>query len=148
MSSIHDCFVYSILNHLEDRTLQILAHYRDQAIPEPYFSITFQHVVATNFNHVVAPSILLDIEQVEVETIVQNNRDQFIAGLKYGWPFAGVAKFEGLITELAASGANGYIVMGTCGLDGFVIAERMSVYSSRDPLRHDAVDNSPLNSDN
>ena len=124
--TIHDSFVYSIRHRLEDRTLTILSHYRGREIPEPFFTTEFENVIAHHFDHVVAPSILLDIEETDVQTILSMNEDLFKKGLNYSWPYHGLRTLVEVAARLTAESIQGYQVMGSCGLDGFVLASSCS----------------------
>lgn len=128
--SVHDSFVCSVSHHLEDRTLTIISHYRDRDIPEPYVTTQFTNVVAHHFQHVVAPSILLDIEAVDVRTILSMNEPLFTEGLKYSWPFHGPRTLSDVARRLTAESIKGYQVMGSCGLDGFVLSSSCSISAS------------------
>jgi hypothetical protein len=131
--SVHDSFVCSFYHHLEDRTLTILSHYRDHDIQEPYLTTEFTNVVAHHFQHVVAPSILFDIEETDVQTILSMNKELFKNGLNYNWPFHGPRTLAEVAHRLTSESINGYQIMGSCGLDGFVLASTCSINASATP---------------
>ncbi|QDT35426.1 hypothetical protein [Thalassoglobus polymorphus] len=131
--STHDSFVCSVCHRLEDRVLTILSHYRDRDIPEPYFVTEFSNVVAHHLQHVAAPSILLDIEEVDIHAILAANEALFTSGLKYNWPYHGLCTVPELADRLTAESVKGYQVMGSCGLDGFVLAGCCNVSASATP---------------
>jgi hypothetical protein len=79
-------------------------------------------VVAHHFEHIAEPSILMDIEASAVDWIIENWSELFNRGLKYGWPLAKCRDLADLIGQLIGRGVRGYRVMGSCGLDGFVLA--------------------------
>lgn len=128
--TIHDSFVIAIVHQFEERRLRIISHYRDREIPEPYFVTDFGNVVAHHFRHVAAPSILLDVEECDVESIVSMHHELFADGLKHGWPFHGMRNVADVIAKLNAGGVKAYQVMGSCGLDGFVLATSCSIHAS------------------
>lgn len=128
--TIHDSFVIAIEHQLEERTLRIISHFRDRQIPEPYFVTDFRNVVAHHFRHVAAPSVLLDVEEFDVESIVSMHHELFADGLKHGWPFHGMRTVADVIAKLNADGVKAYQVMGSCGLDGFVLAKSCSIQAS------------------
>ncbi|WP_237227846.1 hypothetical protein [Rubinisphaera sp. JC750] len=128
--TIHDSFVVEIVHQLEERTLRIISHYRDHEVPESYFATDFRDVVAHEFRHVAAPSILLDVEECDVESIVSMHHELFADGLKHGWPFHGMRNVADVIAKLNADGVKAYQVMGSCGLDGFVLATSCSIHAA------------------
>jgi hypothetical protein len=130
---VHDSFVCSVRHRLEDRIITILSHYRDLDIPEPFLTTEFTNVAAHHFQHAVAPSILLDIEETDVQTILSANETLFKDGLKYNWPFQGPRTLSELTDRLKTESMNGYLIMGSCDLDGFVLASTLSITASATP---------------
>ena len=74
------------------------------------------------FQDVAAPSILLDIEIVAAEWIVGQWRDVFDRGKNHGWPPLGHRDLDELCRMLREKNQIGYRVMGSSGIDGFVLA--------------------------
>src|SRR5262249_26955298 len=120
--NIHDNFVYALAVHLEQRVLILHTEYRDRKPPYELTDVRFIGLVAHYFEHVVEPSILLDIEEVSPEWVIQEWRELFERGKNYGWPPIRYADLAELSVRLAEQGVRGYRVMGSCGLDGFVLA--------------------------
>jgi hypothetical protein len=121
--NIHDNFVYAMAVHLEKRILILHTEYRDRQAPCELTDVRFVGLVAHYFEHVVEPSILLDIEEVSAEWVIQQWRELFERGKHYGWPHIQYADLAELSARLAEQGVLGYRVMGSCGLDGFVLAK-------------------------
>lgn len=125
--SVHDSFILSVYNQLEDQTLTIISHYRDEEIPEPYLRSEFRGVVAHHFQHVHAPSILFDIEETDVGYILSKHHALFEEGLKYSWPYHGLETISEIQQRLRAESINGYQIEASCGLGGFVLASSYSL---------------------
>jgi hypothetical protein len=120
--NIHDNFVYAVTIRLDERVLILHTQYRDGAGPYDLTDICFTGVIGHYFQDVVAPSILLDIETVPSEWIVEQWRAVFDRGKNYGWPPLKHRDLEDLCRLLNEQSIIGYQVMGSCGLDGFVLA--------------------------
>jgi hypothetical protein len=120
--NIHDNFVYALTVLLERRLLVLHTQYRDGEGPYILTDVRFIGLVAHHFDHVAEPSILLDIEEVPAEWVIREWRELFERGMRYGWPPIEYADFAELARRLVEGGVRGYRVMGTCGLDGFVLA--------------------------
>jgi hypothetical protein len=120
--AVHDNFVYALEVHLERRLLVLHTEYRDGPAEQEFTDVRFVGVVAHHFEHVAGPSILLDIEQVAAAWVVERWRELFERGKNYGWPSVQHSDVGGLGEELTRQRVHGYLVMGSCGLDGFVLA--------------------------
>ena len=123
--SVHDNFVYALSVHLEKRLLVLHTDYRDSAGPRTLTDLRFVGLVAHHFDDVAEPSILLDIEEVTPGWVVEQWGELFDRRKNYGWPPIEYADRSELVDKLASQGVRGYRVMGSCGLDGFVLAERV-----------------------
>ncbi|MDB5389539.1 MAG: hypothetical protein JWM11_5185, partial [Planctomycetaceae bacterium] len=123
--NIHDNFVYALSIHLEQQTLILHTQYRDGPGPHDFIDVCFSGVIAHHFEHVAGPSILLDIETVPAEWIVQHWRDHFEHGIHYGWPPLEHRDLDELCRLLREQNILGFQVLGSCGLDGFVLASGM-----------------------
>lgn len=119
---VHDNFVYALAVHLEQRVLVLHTQYRDGAGPNDLIDLRFAGLVAYHFDDVAAPSILLDVERVAAASVVEQWGDLFLARKNYGWPPVRFTDLADLSQQLGEQGAVGYRVMGSCGLDGFVLA--------------------------
>lgn len=119
---LHDNFVYALAVHLEQRILVLHTQYRDGAGPYDLIDLRFVGMVVYHFDNVAAPSILLDVERVEVEWVVEQWGELFLARKNYGWPPLRFTDLADLARHLSEQGVMGYRIMGSCGLDGFVLA--------------------------
>ncbi len=121
--SVHDNFVLRLEVDLEARTLILHTEYRDRE-PTERTSLRFTGVVAHHFDDVTAPSILLDVARAPARAVLERWAALFASRQHHGWPLIGVPLSE-LPARLDAEGAQGYLVMGSCGLDGFVLASSL-----------------------
>jgi hypothetical protein len=120
--NVHDNFVYALAIHLEQRVLVLHTQYRDGDGPSELIDLRFVGMVAYYFDDVAAPSILLDVERVGAAWVVEQWGELFLARKNYGWPPVRFADLPDLSWQLDEQGVVGYRVMGSCGLDGFVLA--------------------------
>jgi hypothetical protein len=120
--NLHDHFVYALSVHLEYRLLVLHTEHRDGPGPHAFIDLRFVGVVAHHFDDVTEPSILLDIERVETGSIVEQWAELFARRKNHGWPPIEYSDRSELADRLVHLGVRGYRVMGSCGLDGFVLA--------------------------
>jgi hypothetical protein len=120
--NVHDNFVYAISVDLERRLLTLHTQYRDGEGPYDLIDVRFEGLVAHHFDDVAEPSILLDVEEASPGEVIQQWPELFERGLNNGWPPGRYSDLTDLSTSLEGQGVHGYIVMGSCGLDGFVLA--------------------------
>ncbi len=120
--AVHDNFVYAVAFHLEQRLLILHTQYRDGAGPFELTDLRFVGVIAHHFDDLAAPSILLDVEQVEAAWVVEHWGELFTSRKNYGWPPVKFEDLADLSRQLGHLGVAGYRAMGSCGLDGFVLA--------------------------
>jgi hypothetical protein len=119
---VHDHFVYALAVHLEKRRLVLHTQYRDGPGPYVLIDLRFVGLVAHFFDDVAEPSILQDIEQVPTGWVVEQWAELFDQRKNSGWPPVEYVDRPDLANKLASRGVQGYRVMGSCGLDGFVLA--------------------------
>lgn len=122
LPNLHDHFVYGLAVHLEGRWLVLHTEYRNGPGPPVLIDLRFVGLIAHYFVDVAEPSILLDIENVGVDWIVEEWGELFDSRKNYGWPPIEYADRSDLAVRLTDRGVQGYRVMGSCGLDGFVLA--------------------------
>ena len=120
--SVHDNFVYALSVHLEERTLVLHTQYRDGPGPRTMTDLRFVGLMAHHFDDVAEPSILLDIEEVTPAWVIEQWGELFDRRKNYGWPPIKYVDRAELGNKLVAQGVRGYRVMGSCGIDGFVLA--------------------------
>jgi hypothetical protein len=120
--NVHDNFVYALAVHLEQQVLILHTQYRDGAGPDNLIDLRFLGLVAHHFDDVAAPSILLDVEQVGSAWVVEQWGNLFLSRKNYGWPLVTFTDLADLKRQLGVMGVEGYRIMGSCGLDGFVLA--------------------------
>ena len=121
--SVHDNFVYALSTHLERRFLVLHTQYRDGEGPYELTDVRFFGLVAHHFEHVAGPSILMDIEEVDPGSVIERWHELFERGKNYGWPPGKFIDLTDLSRVLREQGVRGYLVMSSCGLDGFVLAQ-------------------------
>ncbi|WP_169977673.1 hypothetical protein [Tautonia rosea] len=120
--NVHDHFVYALAVHLERHRLVLHTQYRDGSGPYPLIDIRFVGLVAHHFDNVAEPSILLDIQEDTPGGVIEQWAERFDRLKNHGWPAVDYVDRSELARKLASRGVRGYRVMGSCGVDGFVLA--------------------------
>lgn len=94
----------------------------DVSLGEKRGRIEFKGVLAHQFSHEIAQSIILDIEEMSVDQFIKMNRDDILAGLAYGWPVdvKTVCELESL---LKSQQKRFYVISASSGLNGWIIGD-------------------------
>ncbi len=83
----------------------------------------FVGVVAHRFEHVLPGNILFDVNEIETDALVHENRALFEASWRYGWP---PIEYDGdleiLTRALKSAGVRAYSIGSSYGLSGWVLA--------------------------
>jgi hypothetical protein len=116
--NVHDNFVYAVTTHLEQKVLILYTEYRDDPGPHELTDLRFLGTVVHFFDDFTAPSILLDVELVRVARV----GELFTSRKNHGWPLPRFDDLPDLTRQLEGLGVVGYRVMGSCGMDGFILA--------------------------
>ncbi len=131
--SVQDNIVYALSVHLEQWLLILHTEFRDGPSPSELTNVRFAGFVAHHFDHVSAPSILFDVAEVSMESVIQTWRELFEQGAQYMWPpvdFEYTGLFD-LAVGLVERGVRAYRVSSSCGMVGYVLAAGVK-YEQRD----------------
>jgi hypothetical protein len=125
-TSIHDNFVVGWSVSCVERTVVLHIEYGD-AKPNEATDVVFRgieayHIVGDNLQ-----SILFDIEDVTMETILRDFALEFESGVKYGWPGNWNKSMFACREHLIGRKLKGWRISSSYGLEGFVIAENMEL---------------------
>ena len=118
--SIHDGVLigYSV-NFLENQLLLDIETVADEIV-----TVTFEDYLAHYFDHVMAGSILFDIEEVDLNTFFVGNREQFESHKLYAWPICYDDTNE-LEKYLQKNNYKCYVISASLGLSGYVFAKTL-----------------------
>ena len=116
--SIHDGVIigYSV-NFLENELLLDIKTVADEIV-----TYTFENYLAHYFDHVMAGSILFDIEEVDLNTFFVGNREQFESHKLYAWPIWYDDTNE-LEKYLQKNNYKCYVISASLGLNGYAFAK-------------------------
>lgn len=116
--SIHDGVIvgYSV-NFLEN---ELLVHIETMA--DEIVTVTFGNYLAHDFDHVMAGSILFDIDEMDLNTFFVENREQFESHKLYAWPI-GYEDTNELEQYLQKNNYKCYVISASLGLSGYVLAK-------------------------
>ena len=129
---VHDNFVYEYRVQLERQRITLFTEYRDQGeIAERKINLVFSGVVAHQLECVLyePANILLDVEETEPGLIYERDCDRFQRLKNHRWPFTYKSPEE-LVLRLSQLGVKGYWVMGSCGMDGWILATTLEVVTA------------------
>lgn len=130
--SIHDNFVYAYTVNCEGRRVVLHTAYRDGE-PNEYTDVVFRDVVAHHLDHVLAENILFDIEESDIASLVQANKDLFAESWQYGWPPINYnGDLNKLVEALRAGSIRAFTIGSSYGLSGWVLASSCELVSRPD----------------
>ena len=120
--SIHDGVVigYSV-NFLENELLVDI-----ETVADGIVTVTFENYLAHYFDHVMAGSIIFDIEEVDLTTFFVGHREQFELHKSYAWPVWHDNTDE-LKKYLQENNYKSYVICSSLGLNGYVFAETLTI---------------------
>ncbi|WP_417384638.1 hypothetical protein [Gimesia sp.] len=122
---VHDNLVTALSIDLERGTLILKTRYQQMNQCEELTVLRFSGVLTHHFNHVMVPSILFDVECQTIPTLLNEWEWLFLKQKNYGWPLSSWKTVSELEQQLSERGLKMYRVRGSCGLDGFVMAEKV-----------------------
>jgi hypothetical protein len=131
--SIHDNFIYAYSMDCDARRLVLHTVYRDRE-PRECTDVIFREVVAHHLEHDLPENILLDVEEVDVASIVKDNERMFAESWRYGWPpveYRG--NLQALVEVLTASSIRAWSIDASFGLSGWVLARDCVRVPRREP---------------
>jgi hypothetical protein len=120
--SIHDNRVVSYEVDGERRRIVLRTQSGDQE-PVERTDVIFEGVLAYFFQNDNFGNILFGIEEIPIRDLVEDRRNLFEAGAKYGWPGPWNQSVETSIHHLQTKDAKGFEISTSYGLEGWVVAE-------------------------
>ena len=97
-----------------------------ETVADETVTVTFENYLAHYFDHVMAGSILFDIEEVDLNTFFVVNREQFESHRLYAWPVwhDDTNEFK---KYLQKNNYKCYVISASLGLSGYVFAETLKI---------------------
>ena len=116
--SIHDGVIigYSVNFMESELRLDI------ETVTKEIVTVTFENYLAHHFDHVMAGSILFDIEEVDSNKFIMDNREQFDSHKSYAWPI----DTNDLEKYIKNNNYNCYVIFASLGLSGYVFAKTLN----------------------
>lgn len=93
-----------------------------ETVTDDIVTVTFEDHLAHSFNHVMAGSIIFDIEEVDLSNFLKQNRDQFEYHKLYSWP-TWYDDVNELKEYLLNNNYKCYIITASLGLTGYILAK-------------------------
>lgn len=120
--SIHDGVIigYSVSFLENELTLDI------ETVTDEIVTVTFENYLAHDFHHVMAGSILFDIDEADLNTFFVENREQFENYKLYAWPIW-YSNTDELEQDLQKDNYKCYVISASLGLTGYVFAKAFKV---------------------
>ena len=118
---IHDANIYLLLNNYKDKILIFNAI----DINKNNILLEFNHIFAYKIENELSGNIILDIEEVEIKTILKEEEKYFIKNRQFGWPEIKYSNINDLINKTKEYKA--YNIYSSYGLSGWIIAKIMII---------------------
>jgi hypothetical protein len=119
--SVHDNRVMRYVVDAELERIVIHTRFEDRE-PFEHTDIVFEGVLAYHFEGDTFSTVLFDLEEVPVASVVEQHRALFEHGIKYCWPGAWNKSPESSIAHFDAANAKAFDLQSSCGLSGWVVA--------------------------
>ncbi|KOP67207.1 hypothetical protein AMS62_19595 [Bacillus sp. FJAT-18019] len=121
MTSVHDNEVISYEVNLKNKHIVINTENREKTV-----KIRFSNVMAHLFEDHLYGSILLDIENYEIDEFIKGSKDLFEKHKPYCWP-VNYESIDELKELLYKEQYKCYIISSSYGFNGWVLAKEMSI---------------------
>lgn len=134
--SVHDNIVYGYSVMFDDFSSPVyrLVLYTEYFGPHQeveYTDVSFSNVVTHQFEAITAQTVIFDIEETEPRAVYEQKEELFLRLKNYGWPFK-YKDTDDLFHTLKNKHIRAFRVQSSCGLDGWIWAERMELISRDD----------------
>ena len=131
--SIHDNIIYGYLVKCDDFSSSVyqLVLYTEYFGPNQkveYADVVFSNVITHRFEAITSKTVLFDIEETQAQQIYEQDEELFLRLKNYGWPFQ-YKDLDDLLHTLDKKSTRAFRVHSSCGLDGWVWAEKMELIS-------------------
>lgn len=124
--SVHDNHLVSYEVYCERREILLHTEYRDRGDPFEYTDVIFTGVDCYDFRHDSdVGTIIFDIEECPATDIYTDHAEQFLAGVRYGWPGNWAGSVESATAHFKEDGISGFRLDSSCGMCGWVLARGM-----------------------
>jgi len=129
--SVHDNFIVSYTVDCAKREIRLRTEYRDRE-PLKLTDIVFRGVLAYHFEGDNFNSIMFDVEEVEPEQIVKQNRALFEEGQRHCWPGSWNESEASAIQHIKKERLKGFFLRASYGMGGWVLAREMILQRADD----------------
>ena len=116
--SIHDGVIIGYSVNFMENELRLDI----ETVTKEIVTVTFENYLAHHFDHVMAGSILFDIEEVDSTKFIMDNREQFDSHKLYAWPI----DTNDLEKYIKNNNYNCYVIFASLGLSGYVFAKTLN----------------------
>jgi len=97
-----------------------------ETVADEIVTVTFENYLAHYFDHVMAGSILLNIEEVDLNTFFVVNKEKFQSHKLYAWPIW-YADTNELEKYLQNNNFKCYVISASLGLNGYAFAKTLKI---------------------
>jgi hypothetical protein len=128
--SVHDNKLLSYTVNEATGTILIETVF-DEATPYKFTNVAFSNVSAYFFEHhsLQLGTIFFDIYESSTDHIIEDNWERFEEGKGSMWPGDWAKTKETAKAYLEVNAVKPYIISSSCGLSGWVLAQKMDVVS-------------------
>ena len=121
-ASIHDNYVISYTVLCEDRKL-IMHTEQSYLMPAERTDVIFHGMEAYFLEGDNFGTVLFSIDEVQIDSLVEENRSKFDEGTKYAWPGPWNKSVEDSKKYLKDGNCRAWSISSSIGMRGFVIAQ-------------------------
>jgi hypothetical protein len=126
--SVHDNELISYEVQCEARTIIVRTEFRVKDKPREFTNVIFSGVQGYHFENDAFGNIIFGFETVPVEQFLTEYASEISESYRMaGAPGPWAANLETASAYLRELGIQGFILSSSCGLDGWVLAQEMSV---------------------
>lgn len=127
--SVHDNTLISYEVFCSTREMRLHTEFRDGPGPIEVTDLIFSGVVCYDFQHdSVLGTIIFDLEEVPPDDIYRDHIEEFLAGIRYGWPGDWGVSSGSAAAYFQQHGIRGFILSASCGMNGWILAREMTKF--------------------
>ena len=143
--SVHDNHLVSY--QVDGVAKKIILHTEYAYGEEPFekTDVVFEGVLDHYFRNPILPSIVFDVEEVDIQAILIRDKELINEGHKIGgWPSFWKDSSDAMFKEISSSGFKMFEISSSYGLDGWVVAASCKFSSANKKQDNKRVDTNQI----
>jgi len=123
--SAHDNHIVSYTVLAKEKRIVLQTEFRDQE-PHEFTDVVFEEVLAYDFEHDLFGTIIHNVEEVDLATLLKEKAAMFEEGWRYGWPRGWEKEKEEIEAFVRRLEMRAFELSSSYGMSGWVLAKRMT----------------------